>query len=189
MKVGLFFGSFNPIHIGHLIIAHHFLELSDIEEVWFVVSPLNPLKDADSLLDAKLRLEMVEAAVSVNEKLSACDVEFNMPTPSYSIDTMQLLKKKHPWDDFVIIMGSDTFNDIRKWKDYKKLLTDYPVYLYERRDNPVRNTPNEARLSHFDFPFLDISGTYIREMIKNKKSVQFMVPEKALKILEKKLKR
>lgn len=186
MKVGLFFGSFNPIHIGHLIIANHFIEFSDVEEVWFVVSPHNPLKQETTLLDADLRFEMVEAAVSVNDKLAACDVEFNMPKPSYSVSTLHYLKKKHPWHEFVIIMGSDTFNDIKKWRDYKSILTDYPVYLYERRDHPVHNTPHEARLAHFNFPLLDISSTYIRELIKNKKSVQFLVPEKALQILEKK---
>lgn len=189
MQVGLFFGSFNPVHIGHLIIANHFLEFSETEEVWFVVSPHNPLKEEDSLLDASLRLEMVEAAVSANEKLSACDAEFSLPTPSYSINTLQHLKKKHPWHDFVILMGSDTFNDIRKWKDYKTLLTNYPVYVYERRDHPVRNPPNEARVTYFDFPFLDISATYIRKLMADKKSVQFMVPEKALKLMEKKSKR
>jgi len=189
MQVGLFFGSFNPIHIGHLIIANHFLEFSEVEEVWFVVSPHNPLKEEDSLLNAELRLEMVEAAVSVNNKMVSCDLEFNLPKPSYSINTLHLLKSKHPWHEFVIIMGSDTFNDIKKWKDYKSILNNYPVYLYERRDHAVRNTPNEARLTHFDFPLLDISATYIRELIKNKKSVQFLVPEKALKILDKKLKK
>jgi nicotinate-nucleotide adenylyltransferase len=131
---------------------------------------------------------MVEASVSVNDKLVACDIEFNLPKPSYSIHTLQHLKSKHPWHEFVIIMGSDSFGNIRKWKDYKSILTNYPIYLYERRDYPVRNVPNEAILRHFDFPLLDISATYIRELIKNKKSVQFMVPEKALKVMDKNLK-
>lgn len=189
MKVGLFFGSFNPIHIGHLIIANHFAEFSDVDEVWFVVSPHNPLKEEDTLLDADLRFKMVEASLSVNDKLIACDVEFSLPRPSYSVNTLQYLKSKHPWYDFIIIMGTDTFNDIKRWKDYKSILTNYPIYLYERRDHPVRNAPNEARLAHFKFPLLDISATYIRELIKNKKSVQFLVSEKALKILDKKLKK
>jgi len=183
MKVGLFFGSFNPVHVGHLIIANHFLEFSELQEVWFVVSPHNPLKEEKSLLHEDLRLKMVKAAVSGNGKLSACDVEFDLPRPSYTINTLNYLKSKHPWYDFYIIMGSDSFNGIKKWKDYKSILSNFPVYIYKRREFPVQSIIKYATTHSFDFPFLDISATYIRDLIKNKKSVQFLVPEKPFKIL------
>ena len=188
MKVGLFFGSFNPIHAGHLIVANHFLEFTELEEIWFVVSPRNPLKEEKSLLNESVRLQMVKAALSVNSRLNACDAEFDMPRPSYSINTLLFLKSKYPWYDFYIIMGSDSFNGIKKWKDYKSILKLCPVYIYKRKEFPIRNIPKEADAHFFNFPFLDISATYIRQLIKDKKSVQFLVPEKALKILDREIK-
>ena len=186
MKVGLFFGSFNPIHVGHLIIANHFLEFTEIEKVWFIVSPQNPLKKEKSLLNQDLRLKMVKACLVANKKLSACDVEYHLPKPSYTINTLKHLKSKYPWYSFIIIMGADSFDNIRKWKDYKSILSMCPVYIYNRLGFSTLNIPKQANVSFFDFPFLDISATYIRDLMRRKKSVQFMVPDQALKVLLKK---
>jgi len=182
VKVGLFFGSFNPIHIGHLIIANHFVEFTDLEEVWFIVSPHNPLKDEGKLFDAKLRLKLVEAAISSNKRFRVSDVEFHLTKPSYTIHTLRHLQKKNPWYDFVIIMGSDSYTSIRDWKEYKSLLNDYETYLYKRRDFPVKLLPY-GDTTVFDFPFIDISATYIRDLLKKGKSVQYLVPERVMKLL------
>ncbi len=184
MNIGLLFGSFNPVHIGHLIIANHFVEFTDVEEVWFVVSPHNPLKDKKSLLDATTRLKMVDAAVSGNPRFKVCDVEFNLSEPSYTINTLQYLKKKYLWQDFIIIMGSDSFAGITKWRDYKSILSTYPAYIYKRHDFPIKNTATFDKVSIFDFPFIDISSTYVRELMKKGNSIQYLVPDKSLKILK-----
>lgn len=182
MKVGLFLGSFNPIHTGHLIIANHFVEFTGLKQVWFVVSPKNPLKNSRVLLDAELRLRMVKAAIAANKHFKVCDAEFHLPKPSYTIDTLRHLKTEYPQHTFIIIMGSDSYADIIHWKDYKTILSAYPIYIYKRRDYPVRN-PLLGKAREFNFPFIDISATYIRRLIKKGKSVQFLVPEKALAIL------
>src|ERR1051325_2345965 len=155
MKVGLFFGSFNPIHVGHLIIANHFLEFSELDEVWFVVSPQNPLKQEDSLLNSELRLKMVKAAVSANKRMRVCDVEFKLERPSYTINTLAHLQSKYRWHDFFIIMGSDSFAHIHEWKDYDAILSAYPLYIYQRRNFPVDNPAAYDKVTVFDFPFLD----------------------------------
>jgi len=185
MKVGLYFGSFNPVHIGHLLIANHFVEFTDSEEVWFVVSPQNPLKKKDSLLDANLRLKMVEAAVAPCERLKASDIEFNLPQPSYTIDTLKFLKKKYPWYDLVVIMGSDTLEGIVEWKEYYDILSGFKLYVYMRRDFPAKTYKKEKNVTFFEFPYLDISATYVRDLLKKGKSVQFLVPDKVLKLLAK----
>ncbi len=185
MKVGLFFGSFNPIHIGHLIVANHFLEFSDLEEIWFVVSPQNPLKKDQSLLDANFRLKMVKAALNSNEKFKCCEVEFNLPTPSYTINTLTYLRKKYPWLDFTLIMGSDSIELFDEWMDYKDILTSFPIYVYPRREHPAKNWKTKKNVTFYDFPYLDISATYIRECLRQKKSVQYMVPDRVFAVLQK----
>ena len=184
MKIGLFFGSFNPVHIGHLIIANHFLEFTELEQIWFVVSPQNPLKSEDSLVNADIRLKMVKVAIAVNKRFRVCDAEFSLSQPSYTINTLRHLKSEHPWYDFFIIMGSDSFAGIRKWKDYKSILSSYPIYIYQRRDFPVKDIALLDKVTVFDFPYIDISATYIRKLLEEGKSVQFLVPEKILAFLK-----
>lgn len=183
MKVGLFFGSFNPIHIGHLLVANHFVELSDIEEVWFVVSPQNPLKEKKSLIDAKTRLKMVQLAIKDNNAFQLCDIEFGLPKPSYTINTLKHLKTKYPWHDFVLLMGSDTYARIGEWKDSASILASNPVYIYQRRNSEIKPKKSDKNITVFDFPYLDISATYIRQLMQKGKSVKYLVPEKALKLL------
>jgi len=186
MKAGLFFGSFNPIHVGHLIVANHFIEFSDIEEVWFVVSPQNPFKEKGTLIDAKTRFKMVEAMTKDHPHFYASDAEFNLPTPSYTIDILKYFKKKFPWMNFVLLMGSDTYQSLKDWKDAYIILNDYTIYVYQRRDAEIKlkGTAKEKNVTLFDFPFVDISATYIRELLEKGKSVKYLVPEKALKILK-----
>lgn len=183
MKTGLFFGSFNPIHVGHLIIANHFLEFTDLDTIWFIVSPHNPLKDKNSLLPADTRLKMVRAAIKDNKRFEASDVEFYLPQPSYTIDTLRFLRKKYPWMDFVLLMGSDSYASLADWKEYYNIIADYPIYIYQRRDLPVKkkSTEKEKNIHLFEFPYLDISATYIRGLMEQGKSVRYLVPDKALK--------
>lgn len=183
MKAGLFFGSFNPIHIGHLLVASHFVELSDIEEVWFVVSPQNPLKEKKSLIDANTRLKMVEVAIKDNKSFQLSDIEFSLPKPSYTVNTLKHLKNKYPWLDFVLLMGSDTYAKISDWKDASTIVSENPIYIYKRRGSEIKLKKTDKNVRVFDFPYIDVSASYIRELMEKGKSVKYLVPEKALKIL------
>ncbi len=183
MKIGLFFGSFNPIHTGHLIIANYFAENTDIDKVWFVVSPQNPFKQKNTLLDEKHRLYMVNLAVEDNYKLEASNIEFRLPQPSYTINTLTYLKEKHPEHTFVLLMGSDNLPGLPKWKNIELILQDHPVYVYTRRDTELPNAPIPGNFSFFKVPLIDISSTFIRESLKNGVSVRYLVPDKVWEYL------
>jgi nicotinate-nucleotide adenylyltransferase len=176
-KIGLFFGSFNPIHTGHLIIANIMAENTDLHKVWFVVSPQNPFKPSKSLLHEFDRYDMVKAAIAGNYKLEASDVEFHLPRPSYTIDTLAVLSEKHPSKKFVVIVGQDNLVNFEKWKNYQQILDFYGLYVYPRpgvTESPV------LRHSHVQLvpaPLLDISATYIRQSVHQGKSVRYLVPE------------
>lgn len=178
MKIGLFFGSFNPIHNGHLIIANYICESTDLDKVWLVVSPQNPFKTKDTLLNEYDRLHLINLAIEGNHNLRASDIEFKLPRPSYTIDTLTYLKEKYPEHEFCLIMGSDNLLSIHKWKNYETLLADCPIYVYQRRGSEQKQAPVGAKIFLVDFPFLDISATFIRQSIKSGYSMRYFLPEK-----------
>ncbi len=184
MRIGLFFGSFNPIHTGHLIIANHFAENTDLQQVWFVVSPQNPFKEKQSLLDEKHRLYMVNLAVEHNYKLMASNIEFHLPQPSYTINTLTYLKEKHPEHEYVLIMGSDILPSLHKWKNVDQILENHSIYVYVR--NHVNAVPPDLKgdIRLFNMPQLDLSSTIIRQYIKEGRSVRYLVPESVFTYLQ-----
>jgi nicotinate-nucleotide adenylyltransferase len=176
MKVGLYFGSFNPVHHGHLIIANHIVSTVDIDQLWFIVSPHNPLKNEQSLLNEYHRKHLIDISIEGEKKLRSSTVEFNLPKPSYTIDTLSYLKEKYPTYTFSVIMGSDSFSNIHKWKNYEQLIEGNDIIIYPRPGFLVENTAG-ARITIVDAPLLDISSTRIRKMIKNRLSVRYLVPD------------
>jgi len=175
MKIGLYFGSFNPVHVGHLIIASHIADHSDLNQVWFVVSPQNPLKQSSSLLNEYQRLHLVQMCIEDDPRLKASDVEFKLPKPSYTIDTLTYLKEKYPEHEFVLILGSDSFQNIHRWKNHEQLVRDYQFIIYPRPGFSIDHTaPN---VSVIKAPLLEISATDIRNKIKEGKSIRYLVPE------------
>jgi nicotinate-nucleotide adenylyltransferase len=183
MKIGLYFGSFNPVHVGHLIIASHIADNTDIQQVWFIVSPQNPLKKSISLLNAYHRLHLVQLAIEDDIRLKASNVEFNLPKPSYTIDTLAYLREKYPQHEFFVILGSDSFSNLQKWKNYEQLISENTFIVYPRPGFPISEkiTTNTIVVKA---PFLEISSTMIREIIKAKKSIRYLVPEKVREEIE-----
>ena len=177
MQIGLFFGSFNPIHSGHLIIANHILNFTSLDKVWFVVSPQNPLKTNDELLDARARLKLVKMALSTDERFEVSDVEFNLPIPSYTIDTLKFLGEHHPQHDYHLIIGSDNFLNFSTWKSHNVLLKEWRIIVYVRPGFPVDKKADFLNVQVLNLTLLDISSTNIRESIKEGKSIRYMVPE------------
>jgi nicotinate-nucleotide adenylyltransferase len=184
-RVGLFFGSFNPIHTGHLIIAEYMATRTDLEQVWFVVSPHNPLKLRASLANDFDRLHMVQLAIDDNPRLKASNIEFSLPKPSYTIDTMVYLHEKYPQHHFSLIMGSDNLGNIHKWKNYELLLERYTIHIYKREGLAVEiPLPATTDIRLYDVPLMDISSTYIRQSIAEGLSVRYMVPESVYQFLD-----
>jgi nicotinate-nucleotide adenylyltransferase len=182
MKVGLFFGSFNPIHIGHLIIANIMAETTDLDKIWFVVTPHNPLKPSKSLLHDFDRYDMVRAAVYEHYKLQVSDVEFHLPKPNYTIHTLVHLSEKHPDKQFKVIIGEDNLNTFTKWKNYERILEDYGLYVYPRQQSSGAVVTNPDLKRHpnvrmVEAPLMDISATFIRNCIKKGQSVRYLVPD------------
>lgn len=183
MKIGLFFGSFNPIHVGHLIIANTVVEDTDVERVWFVVSPLNPFKSSNSLLHEFDRMDMVRMAIEDNFNLEATDVEFNMPKPSYTSDTLAYLTDKYPQHDFKLIIGEDNLHHFPKWKNHAVILEQYGMYVYPRpnaRPSALREHPN---VEFVEAPMVDISATFIRRRLKAYKTIRYLVPDKVADLI------
>ncbi len=184
MKIGLFFGSFNPVHVGHMIIANFMATHTDLDQVWLVVSPQNPLKNKSTLARDYDRLHLVHLAVGDNQLLKASDVEFSLPKPSYTIDTLVFLKEKYPEKKFVLIMGGDNLATLHKWKNYEILLRDYQIYLYKRPNSEKSEWDTHPNIHYFEAPMLDISATFIRECLKTGKSVRYLVPDAVFRYLE-----
>ena len=186
-KVGLFFGSFNPIHIGHLILANYILENSDMAELWFVVSPQNPFKDKKTLLKDHNRLDMVQLAVKNYPKMRASNVEFSLPKPSYTIDTLTYLKEKYPDHSFALIMGEDNLKGLSKWKNSDKLIENHQIIVYPRLFEGEKNENeylNHENISIIKAPIIELSATEIRNMIKNDKNVRPMLPPEVFEYLD-----
>lgn len=177
MKIGLYFGSFNPIHVGHLIIGKHIINSGLAEKVWFVVSPQNPLKKANSLLNENDRLHLVRLAIEDDVDFKADNTEFQLPRPSYTIDTLTYLKDKYPQHNFLVVMGSDSFLNLHKWKNADLLLKNYGIIIYTRPGFPIEMTQAE-NIKVLQAPLLEISSTYIRKLIKEKKSIRYLIPGK-----------
>jgi nicotinate-nucleotide adenylyltransferase len=176
MKIGLYFGSFNPVHNGHLIIAKHVINNTDLKQVWMVISPQNPLKKSNNLLNKYDRLNMVQSALEGETKIKASTIEFNLPTPSFTIDTLAYLKEKYKQHQFSIIMGSDSFTNIKKWKNYETIIKNYEIYIYQRAGYPIQNT-EEATVNKLEAPLIEISSSAIRKIIKDGKSIRYLVPD------------
>lgn len=184
MKIGLFFGSFNPIHVGHMIIANHFVEYGDLDEIWLVVTPHNPLKKKSTLANDYDRLHLVNLAIDDNLKLRATDIEFKLPQPSYTIDTLTYLSEKHPNKEFVLIMGGDNLATLHKWKNYEIILEDYGIYVYQRPEYDLGDLQNHKNVRIFQAPLMSISASFIRKSIKAKKSVRYLVHDAVLEYIE-----
>ena len=178
MKIGLFFGSFNPVHNGHLIIANYICETTDLDKVWLVVSPQNPFKEKQNLLNKYDRLHLIRLAIEDNGNLRASDIEFNLPIPSYTIDTLTHLKEKYPEHEFSLIMGGDNLKSLHKWKNYELILKNHDIYVYKRSDATENPYPELVRVHCLDVPLLDISATFIREQIQQGHSMQYFLPDK-----------
>lgn len=193
-KIGLFFGSFNPIHIGHLILANYILEHSDMKELWFVVSPQNPFKDKKSLLKDHNRLDMVQLAIKNYPKMRAPNVEFSLPTPSYTVDTLTYLQEKHPDYSFSLIMGEDNLKSLHKWKNYELLLENHQIIVYprvlgeEKKDEVFESLKltiaQHENIHQIDAPIIELSATEIRNMIKEGRNVRPMLPPEVFEYLD-----
>ncbi len=183
-KIGLFFGSFNPVHIGHMIIANYMATQTNLDEVWLVVSPHNPLKKKSTLARDHDRLHLVRLAIADNPLLRASDIEFGLPQPSYTIDTLTYLKEKYQDYQFSLIMGGDNLATIEKWKNYQLLLQNHYIYVYKRPTFSIEKYKDHQSVKLFDAPLMHLSSTYIRSCLKEGYSVQYLVPEAVFEYLE-----
>ena len=182
VRTGLYFGSFNPIHVGHLAIAGYMTEYADLDQIWFVVSPHNPLKKKETLLADHQRLHMVNLAIGDNDRLKASDIELKLPVPSYTIDTLTYLREKYPGNKFALVMGQDNLYTLHKWKNIKLLLRDYPLIVYPRPGSIkpsnilLEEILKNADIKYVNAPLMEISGTFIREGIGSRKDMSYFLP-------------
>ena len=188
-KIGLYFGSFNPIHIGHTAIAGYMTEFAGLDQVWFVVSPHNPLKEKETLLADHHRIYMVQLAIGDNDRLKASDIEFKLPVPSYTIDTLTYLKEKHSKNEFCLVMGEDNLYTLHKWKNAEELVSRYTIYVYPRPESVKPSSPlldqllAKADVHQVNAPLMDISGTFIRGGIKDKKDMSYFLSAEVWKYI------
>lgn len=178
MKIGLFFGTYNPIHVGHLIIANHLAEHSDLDQVWLVVTPQSPHKTKQSMLDDHQRLELVFRATNDYPKLAPSAIEFNLPQPNYTVHTLAYLEEKHPEHQFALIMGEDNLRSLPKWKNAEVIMGNYPIYVYPRKLNTTSNSASfsSETVTHIDAPIMEVSSTFIRQQIKDRKNIKPLLP-------------
>jgi len=176
MNIGLYFGSFNPIHIGHLIIANHVLNETPINKIWFIVTPQNPFKERKALLNEFDRLHLVRLATQDDNRIKCSDIEFSLPKPSYTANTLTFLSEKYPQHQFSLIMGSDSYQNLDKWKNYETIINNYPVYVYKREGHEIKKTFDKEAVI-LNAPIIQISASQIREHIRLAKSIRYLVPE------------
>lgn len=187
MKTGLFFGSFNPIHIGHMALANYFVEYTDLQQVWFIISPHNPLKKKESLLNDQLRLELVELAIDKDERFHICDIEYRMPQPSYTIDTLTYLSEKYPKREFILLMGSDGLNSFHKWKNYELITKNYHRYIYPRNTEKSVDLFKHTNITVLEkAPKIEISSSFIRRALKERKNIRYFLNEKVYEFISQK---
>ena len=178
-KIGLFFGSFNPVHNGHLMLANYIVEYTDLDSIWFVVSPQNPFKDKESLLQDRHRFDMLEMAVENDSRFEVCDIEFNMPKPSYTIDTLTRLSELYPETEFHLICGMDNLVNFKKWKNAQEILDNYHLLVYPRKGYEGGDLINHKSVRIIDAPEIEISSTFIRNAVSENKDVRYFMPEKS----------
>jgi nicotinate-nucleotide adenylyltransferase len=186
MKIGLYFGTFNPIHIGHLIIANHMAEYSGLDQIWMVVTPHNPLKKKETLLDDYTRLNLVSLAIEDFPKIKASDIEFKLPQPNYTVNTLAHLQDKYPKNEFALIMGEDNLRSLHKWKNFEVILQNHDLYVYPRITTEAENTDlkTHEKVHFIDAPVVEISSTFIRNSIKDKKNIRPLVPHKVWEYID-----
>jgi nicotinate-nucleotide adenylyltransferase len=184
LKIGLYFGSFNPIHIGHLAIANYIHEFTDLQQIWFVVSPQNPFKKKKSLLTDFQRLEMINIAIGDSQYYKASNIEFKLPQPSRTIDTLAYLFDKYPDHKFSIILGADNLTKFDKWKNYQEILKNYKIYVYPRPNIPESQFDKHPSVIWVDAPLIEISSSFIRESIQAKKNMEFYLPKGVWEYIE-----
>lgn len=182
MNIGLYFGSFNPVHTGHLIIAKYMVQHTDLDQVWFVVTPQNPFKESAGLLNEYQRLHLVRLAIEGEDDLKASDIEFHLPRPSYTVDTLTYLSEKYPRHRFSVIMGSDSYQNLHRWKNATVIMKNYPLFVYNRPGFPIENQGDTVTV--LDAPLLQISATGIRNMVKEGKSIRYLVPDSVQREIE-----
>ncbi|MND23657.1 nicotinate (nicotinamide) nucleotide adenylyltransferase [Solitalea canadensis] len=186
MKIGLFFGSFNPIHLGHLVIASYMANYTELDKVWLVVSPHNPFKAIGDLIHVHDRLEMAKIATEDTDEIEVSDVELKLPRPSYTIDTLTYLSEKYPQHEFWLIMGADNLKSLKKWKNYESILKYYKIVVYPRPGADVSEWANHPAVIITDTPQMDISATFIRKAVAENKSIRFLVTDGVREFIEKK---
>ena len=185
LKIALYFGSYNPIHIGHLAIANYIVEFTDIDQLWFVVSPQNPFKKKENLLADYHRLELVTRAIDNDDRFRASNIEFNLPKPSYTVDTLAHLKERFPNYSFVILIGSDNLENFPKWKNYEVILENYAVIVYPRPGFDKSKIQNHKNITLAEgVPLMEISSTFIRNAIKEHKDIRHFMPPMSWKYLD-----
>ena len=182
-QIGLFFGSFNPVHNGHLMLANYIVEYTDLDSIWFVVSPQNPLKDKDSLLEDNHRLDMLKLAIQNDERFEVCDIEFNMPKPSYTIDTLNRLSELHPDNEFHLICGMDNLENFKRWKNYQDILDNYHLMVYPRKNHDGGELSNHKSVQIIEAPEIEISSTFIRKAMTDNKDLRHFMPEQSYKYM------